>query len=249
MISFQRHVVCAAVVCSVFAPASMAAEYHVSKQGADEAAGTLQSPFTRSPGRPRHFTPVTPASSTRGLPRDDGPPALGRAGQAHPHSGGPRRWRGNFSGRTTPDEVDQAERRCVCGQDRAAAGAALLRWADGAGGPLAQRSLRRSHGPALRQGRRGNGYEKIVCKKLPPGDFNGGYAMIWRGGAWTNATVRIKDYRPGVSLAFDPPFQPQSDQYHQGDAFKPRAETASCSSVHGLRSTPPASGSSIWTAA
>jgi hypothetical protein len=67
------------------------------------------------------------------------------------------------------------------------------------------------------------GYEGITCKQLPEGDYTGGYVMIWRGGAWTNATVRIKDYVPGQSLAFDPPFEAHSDKYHQGDAFKPHA--------------------------
>lgn len=69
----------------------------------------------------------------------------------------------------------------------------------------------------------GTGYEGITCSQLPAGDFAGGYVLIWRGGAWTNATVRIKDYVPGQSLTFDPPFEPHSDKYHQGDAFKPKA--------------------------
>ena len=53
-------------------------------------------------------------------------------------------------------------------------------------------------------------------------DF-GSIALIWRGGEWTNVTQRIKDYRPGESLAFDPPFTPVSDKYVGDDAFKPRA--------------------------
>lgn len=69
----------------------------------------------------------------------------------------------------------------------------------------------------------GTGYEGITCRDLPAGDFAGGWVLIWRGGAWTNATVRIKDYTPGQSLTFDPPFASHSDQYHQGDAFQPKA--------------------------
>ncbi len=88
-------------------------------------------------------------------------------------------------------------------------------WPNGAYGDLMDRPCVRAE--------EGTGYEKIVCKDLPAGDFDGGCVMIWRGGAWTNATVRIKNYRPGESLALDPPFASHSDKFHRGDAFKPKS--------------------------
>jgi hypothetical protein len=69
---------------------------------------------------------------------------------------------------------------------------------------------------------KGTGYEGITCTTLPDGDYAGGYVLIWRGGAWTNATVKIKDYTPGQSLTFETPFTSHSDKYHRGDAFKPK---------------------------
>ena len=88
-------------------------------------------------------------------------------------------------------------------------------WPNGAPGDLLDRPCRRAE--------EGTGYEGIVSCNLPEGDFRGGYVLIWRGGAWTNATVRISEYTPGKSLTFKQPFTPHSDKYHRGDAFKPKA--------------------------
>ena len=88
-------------------------------------------------------------------------------------------------------------------------------WPNGAPGDLLDR-------PCLRA-EEGTGYEGIVSGELPEGHFSGGYVLIWRGGAWTNATVRIKEYTPGRSLTFEQPFTPHSDKYHRGDAFMPKA--------------------------
>lgn len=224
MILLQRHVVYTAVVCSVLVHAGRAAEYHVSKTGTDDAAGTTQSPFPTLSKAAAALRPGDTCIIHEGVYRDV---------MVVPHSGEP--------GKPIRIQAAPGARVVVSAAEplttkwtRQAGGVYVAKidpppaqlffagqmaqeayWPNGAYGDLMDRPCVKAE--------EGTGYERIVCKKLPPGDFNGGYAMIWRGGAWTNATVRIKDYRAGESLAFDPPFKPQSDQYHQGDAFKPRA--------------------------
>lgn len=224
MILCHRPVVCAAILLFVLAQAARAAEYHVSASGSDEAAGTAQSPFRALSKAAAALHPgdtcvihegiyrevmIVPRSGEPGKPIriQAAPGARVVISAAEPLTA---TWNKQQDGVYTAKVEPPLTQLFFDGQM-----AQEAHHPNSAYGDLMDR-------PCLKA-EEGTGYEKLVCKKLPPGDFNGGYVMIWRGGAWTNATVRIKDYRPGESLAFDPPFKPQSDQYHQGDAFKPRA--------------------------
>ncbi len=214
----------ATVLLSVLVHAGSAAEFHVSKTGSDDTAGTAQKPFRTLA---KAVTALHPGDTciihegvyreTMTVPRSgkpDSPIRIQAASGARVvisaceplETSWIRQENGVYAAKIDPPPAQlffagqMAQEAC---------------WPNGAHGDLMDRPCVKAE--------EGTGYEQIVCSKLPPGDFNGGYALIWRGGAWTNATVRIKDYRPGQSLAFDPPFKPQSDQYHQGDAFKPRS--------------------------
>ena len=224
MVLSQRHVVCLAVLFSILVQTGRTAEYHVSKTGADEAVGTARAPFRTlskvaavlSPGDVCIIHEGT-YRETMVVPRS-GEPAKPIRIQAAPgervvisateplQTSWTRQTDGAYVAKIDPPSAQLF----FDGQM-----AREAHWPNGAYGDLMDRPCVKAE--------EGTGYERIVCKKLPPGDFNGGYALIWRGGAWTNVTARIKDYRPGESLAFDPAFEPHSDQYHKGDAFKPRS--------------------------
>jgi hypothetical protein len=201
-----------------------AAEYHVSQTGSDAADGTAAAPFRTLARAAAALHPGDTCIIHEGVYRET--MVVQRSGEAD-----------------RPIRIQAAPGARV----RISATEPLhANWTKAAGGVYSARidpaptqlffdgqMAREAHWPNGRYGdlmdrpcveaEEGTGYERLVCKKLPAGDFNGGYALIWRGGAWTNVTARIKDYRPGESLVFDPPFTPISDQYHQGDAFKPRA--------------------------
>ncbi|NLY01747.1 MAG: right-handed parallel beta-helix repeat-containing protein [Rhodopirellula sp.] len=224
MTVFRRSVIGMAVLFSLLAHAATAAEYHVSSTGSDDADGTAENPFRTLFKATAALHPGDVCIVHEGVYRET--MVVPRAGQPDK----PIRVQAAPGARvvisaTEPLKTQWTRRENGVYAARIDSPPAQLffdgqmareaHWPNGADGDLMDRPCVKAE--------EGTGYERIVCKKLPPGDFNGGYALIWRGGAWTNATVRIKDYRPGESLAFDPPFQPHSDQYHQGDAFKPRA--------------------------
>jgi len=219
----QRHAVVVTVLAFVLIRASRAAEYHVSKTGSDDAVGTAQTPFRTlakaaaalqagdtciiHEGVYREIM-VVPRSGEPGKPIriQAAPGARVAISATEPlEASWARQENGAYAAKIDPPPAQLF----FAGQM-----AQEAHWPNGAFGDLMDRPCARTE--------EGTGYERLVCSQLPPGDFDGGYALIWPGGAWTNATVRIKDYRPGESLAFDPPFKPHSDQYHQGDAFKPR---------------------------
>ncbi|NUQ61496.1 MAG: right-handed parallel beta-helix repeat-containing protein [Pirellulales bacterium] len=220
----QSHTVYLTILLSLLIHSASAAEYHVSPAGSDEAAGTAQAPFRTLSKASAALHPGDICILHEGVYREtltiprSGEPDKPIRIQAAPgarvvisateplKTTWTRQAGGVYVARIDPPPAQLFF-------DRQMAQEAC--WPNGAYGDLMDRPCVKAE--------EGTGYERIVSKKLPPGDFNGGYALIWRGGAWTNATVRIKDYRPAESLAFDPPFKPQSDQYHQGDAFKPRA--------------------------
>lgn len=225
MVLSQRHVVFyVAVLFSILVHAGRAAEYHVSKTGADEAAGTAGAPFQTLSKAAAVLHPGDVCIIHDGVYRET---------MVIPRSGEPDK----------PIRIQAAPGACVVISAAEPLKTIWTRQEDGVCvakiDPLPAQLFfdgqmaREAHWPNGVYGdlmdrpcvkaEEGTGYEQIVCGKLPPGDFNGGHALIWRGGAWTNVTSRIKDYRPGESLAFDPPFRPQSDQYHKGDAFKPRS--------------------------
>ncbi len=213
-----------AFLLAAFLHAAVATEYHVSQTGSDEAAGTAQAPFRTLSKATEALEPGDVCIVHEGVYREiltvrrSGKPGKPVRVQAAPGASvvisatepltadWTRQDVGVYVARLEPPPTqlffDRQMAREAC-------------WPNGAYGDLMDRPCVKAE--------TGTGYERIVCRKLPPGDFDGGYVLIWRGGAWTNATVRIKDYRPGESLAFEPPFEPHSDQYHQGDAFKPRA--------------------------
>ena len=212
-----------AVLFTVVARVGTAAEYHVSKTGSDAAAGTAQAPF-RSLSKAAEVlhagdtctihegvyreTMVVPRSGEPDKPIRIQAAAAGRVviSATEPlRASWARQKNGVYVAKIDPPPVQLFFEGQMARE---------AHWPNGAYGDLMDR-------PCV-GAEKGTGYEKLVCRKLPPGDFNGGYALIWRGGAWTNVTAGIKDYRPGESLAFDPPFKPHSDQYHKGDAFKPR---------------------------
>ena len=219
----QRHVVHVTVLFCVLAQIGMAAEYHVSKAGSDEAAGTAQAPFCTLAKAAAVLQPGDTCTIHEGVYREtmvlprSGEPDKAMRIQAAPNArvvisateplevGWTRQENGLYVAKIDPPPAQLF----FDGQM-----AREAHWPNGAYGDLMDRPCVRAE--------KGTGYEEIVCKDLPPGDFNAGYALIWRGGAWTNVTARIKDYRPGESLAFDPPFKRHSDKYHRGDAFKPR---------------------------
>ena len=224
MILSQRSIVCAAIVLAALVPSGKAGEYHVSTRGSDEATGSAQTPFRTLSKAAAALHPgdtciihegiygevmVVPRSGEPGRPIriQAAPGARVVISAAEPLKA---TWNKQQDGVYTAKVEPPPTQLFFDGQM-----AQEAHWPNSAYGDLMDR-------PCLKA-EDGTGYEKLVCKELPAGDFNGGYVMIWRGGAWTNATVRIKDHRPGESLAFDPPFKSQSDQYHQGDAFKPRA--------------------------
>jgi hypothetical protein len=224
MVLFQRHVVSMVVVFAVAVQAAAAAEVHVSKAGDDRAAGTASAPLRTL----AKAAAVLQAGDTcvihEGIYRET--MVLQRSGEP----GRPIRIQAATGQRVVISATEPLEANWAKGKNGAYVAkidpspaqlffdgqmAREADWPNGRYGDLMDRPCVKAE--------EGTGYERIVCKELPPGDFNGGYALIWRGGAWTNVTARIKDYRPGESLAFDPPFVPQSDQYHKGDAFKPKA--------------------------
>ncbi|MBT4819704.1 MAG: right-handed parallel beta-helix repeat-containing protein, partial [Lentisphaerae bacterium] len=209
---------------SVLTAAVTAAEYHVSKTtGSDDGPGTSQTPFRTLAKGTSRLQPGDDLIIHGGVYRE--PMALPRSGepdkpiriralpgtQVTLSATEPLKvvWRKQPNG-VYVAEVDPPPAQLFYDGQMARE----AHWPNGNYGDLMDRPC------AIAQA--GTGYEKIVCTALPPGDFNGGYALIWRGGAWTNVTARIKDYRPGESLAFDPPFKPHSDKYHKGDAFKPK---------------------------
>ena len=218
---FRQCIACLAVLLSVSA---YAAEYHVAQSGSDQEAGTAEAPFRTLSKAVAVLRAGDVCTIHAGVYRET--VTLSCSGEADKPiriqaAPGERvivtatepfttSWTGQADGgyvaRITPPPMQLF----FDGQM-----AREAHWPNGAYGDLMDR-------PCLKA-EEGTGYEKLVCKDLPEGDFNGGYALIWRGGAWTNVTARIKDYRAGESLAFDPPFEPHSDQYHKGDAFKPKA--------------------------
>lgn len=224
MVLSQRHIVYATVLWSLLVHAGIATEYHVSKTGVDEASGTAEAPFRTLAKAATVLQPGDTCVIHEGVYRET--MTLPRSGKP----GKPIRLQAAPGAQvvisaTEPLKTEWAREKggvYVAKIDPPPAQLFLdgqmaqeAHWPNGAYGDLMDRPCVKAE--------EGTGYERIVCKKLPPGDFNGGYALIWRGGAWTNATARIKDYRPGESLAFDPPFEPQSDPYHPTDPFKPRA--------------------------
>ncbi|OGV63321.1 MAG: hypothetical protein A3K19_21910 [Lentisphaerae bacterium RIFOXYB12_FULL_65_16] len=70
----------------------------------------------------------------------------------------------------------------------------------------------------------GTGYEQLADPNLPPGDWNGGFVLLWPGSQWTNATRRIVEYCPGQGFRFDRTMEMEKkDAFHSEDPFKPRA--------------------------
>jgi hypothetical protein len=220
----RRRIVFLAVILSLTMPVAWAAEYHVSQTGSDQAPGTAAAPFRTLAKAAAALQPGDTCMihagtyrETMTLPRSGEP---GRPIRIQAASGErvvisatepiQPRWNRQDGGAYTAQIVPPPAQLFFDGQM-----APEAHWPNGRCGDLMDR-------PCLKA-EEGTGYERLVCKQLPPGDFNGGFALIWRGGEWTNVTARIKDYRPGQSLAFDPPFQPVNDPYHKGDAFKPRA--------------------------
>ncbi len=214
---------CLTILLSVLVHAGSAAEYHVSNTGSDEAAGTAVAPFRTLAKAAAALHPGDTCIIHEGVYREI--MIVPRSGEP----GRPIRIQAAPGARVVISATEPLQTSWARQEDGVYAAkiaplptqlffagqmAQEAHWPNGADGDLMDRPCVKAE--------EGTGYEQIVCRTLPPGDFNGGYVLIWRGGAWTNATVRIKDYRPGQSLAFDPPFKPHSDQYHQGDAFKPR---------------------------
>ena len=203
---------------------SRATEYHVSPMGDDAASGTAAAPYRTVSRAARVLKPgdtclihtgvyrETVTLTTSGEPNN--PIRLAAVGDGPVVISGTDPLTVNWSPHT--DNIYVADIKPAPSQlfiDGTMAREA--HWPNGAYGDLMDRPCVTAEA--------GTGYEGIVCGKLPQGDFNGGYVLIWRGGAWTNATVRIKDYKPGKSLAFETPFKAHSDKYHKGDAFKPKA--------------------------
>ena len=224
MVLFQRSLVCLSVLLSLQTTRATATEYHVAPSGSDQANGTAEAPF-RSLAKAASLLQAgdvctihegvyreTITLSCSGKPNN--PIRIQAASGEHVVISATEPLTANWAAQ--PDGVYVAQISPPPAQlffDGQMAREA--HWPNGVYGDLMDR-------PYL-LAEEGTGYEKLVSRNLPEGDFNGGYALIWRGGAWTNVTARIKDYRPGESLAFDPPFEPHSDQYHQGDAYKPKA--------------------------
>jgi len=224
MISPPCHIFYATALLCAAVHVGAGAEYHVSKAGSDAEAGTVDAPFR---------TLAKAASALRAGDACIIHEGVYRETLVVPCSGGP--------GKPIRVQAAPGAHVVISGTD-----SLKTNWTRQKNGvytaridpPPAQfffdgRMAREAHypngtfgdlmdRPCMRAGE-GTGYEKLFCSGLPPGDYNGGFVLIWRGGAWTNATVRIKDYQPGKSLAFDPPFKAYGDKYHRGDAFKPRA--------------------------
>lgn len=224
MILPLRHVISMAGLLFAAVHLTEAAEYHVSKTGTDESSGTAKEPFRTLSKASRSMLPGDTCVIHEGIYREtmivqrSGEPGRPIRIQAAPgarvvlSAAEPREllWTREKDG-VYVAKIDPPPRQLFFDGQMARE----AHWPNGKYGDLMDRPCMKAE--------EGTGYERLICKELPPGDFNGGYALIWRGGAWTNVTARIKDYHPGESLAFDPPFTPHSDQYHQGDAFKPRA--------------------------
>ena len=221
MVLLQRSVVCVALLLAVSADA---AEYYVAPSGSDQAAGTAEAPFRTLAKAATVLQPGDVCAIHDGVYRET--MTLSCSGEADKPiriqaAPGERvivtateplttSWTKQADGSYVARIVPPPSQLFFNGQM-----AREAHWPNGAYGDLMDR-------PCLKA-EEGTGYEGLVCRDLPEGDFNGGYALIWRGGAWTNVTARIKNYRAGESLAFDPPFEPHSDQYHKGDAYKPKA--------------------------
>ena len=220
----QTHVLRLAVLFTALAYAGTPAEYHVSKTGSDEAAGTAPAPFRTLTKAGAMLQPGDTCIIHGGVYRET--MVLQRSGEPNR----PIRVQAAAGARVAISAAEPLETSWTRQENGVYVAkinplpvqlffdgqmAREAHWPNGAYGDLMNRPCMRAE--------EGTGYEKIVCRNLPPGDFNGGFALLWRGGAWTNVTARIKDYRPGASLAFDPPFESHSDKYHKGDAFKPRA--------------------------
>ena len=219
----QRPIVSVALLFSLAACTAAATEYHVTQTGSDDAAGTAEAPFRTLSRAVAALRAGDTCIIHEGIYRetmtltrsgDAGRPIRIQAAPAeHVTISATEPLRATWTrqgGGVYAARIDPPPRQLFFDGQMAREAA----WPKGRPGDLMDR-------PCLKA-EEGTGYQRLVSKKLPPGDFNGGYALIWRGGAWTNATQRIKDYRPGESLAFDPPFTPFGDRYHQGDAFKPR---------------------------
>ena len=224
MVSSQRYVVSQVVLLFALAQVVGAAEYHVSQTGSDQAAGTARAPFRTLSKAASVLGPGDVCVVHEGVYRES--LVLPRSGEP----GRPIRIQAAPNARVVisaaePLKTDWAKQPDGVYVAKIASPPTQLffdgqmareaHWPNGAFGDLMDRPCVKAE--------KGTGYEQIVCKDLPPGDFNGGFALIWRGGAWTNVTARIKDYHPGKSLSFDPAFKPHSDKYHKGDAFKPRS--------------------------
>ena len=220
----QRRILSLAVLCAALPNAAWSTEYHVSETGADDAPGTAQAPFRTLAQAASVLQAGDSCVVHEGVYRET--MVLSRTGEADK----PIRIQAAAGARVVISATEPLETKWT----RQEKGGYVARidppprqlffngqmareahWPNGAYGDLMDRPCVKAEA--------GTGYEQLICSQLPAGDFNGGYALTWRGGAWTNVTARIKDYRPGKSLAFDPPFKPHSDQYHKGDAFKPRA--------------------------
>ena len=218
-----RHLISIAVASFVALHFVQAGEYHVSKAGSDEASGSAQSPFRTLAKAATALQPGDTCVVHEGTYRET--MVLQRSGEAVR----PIRIQALAGARVVISATEPIQPNWTRKDDGYAARidppprqlffdgqmAREAHWPNGHYGDLMDRPTVKAE--------EGTGYERLVCKELPRGDFKGGYALIWRGGAWTNVTARIKDYRPGESLAFDPPFQPVTDEYNSGDAFKPLA--------------------------
>jgi len=223
MVLSRRDLLHLAGLFLVLAQAGTAVEYHVSMAGADDASGAARAPFRTLSKAAELLQPGDSCLIHEGVYRET--MVIPRSGE----TGKPIRIRAAADARVVISATEPLEASWTRQQNGVFTAridpppaqlffdgqmAREAHWPNGAYGDLMDRPCVRAEEET--------GYEKIVCSDLPPGDFNGGYALIWRGGAWTNVTARIKDYRPGESLAFDPPFEAHSDKYHKGDAFKPR---------------------------
>lgn len=210
-----------AVLCG---SVGMASEYHVSPGGNDTAAGTVGTPFRTISQAARLLQPGDTCMIHTGVYREtvklpnsgtpdkrihitaagDGPVVISATDPFE------TKWSAQNTGIFVATSASSPSQLFYDGMM-----AREAHWPNGAYDDLLDR-------PCL-VAEEGTGYEGIVSGKLPEGNFTGGYVMIWRGGAWTNATVRIGDYIPGKSLTFESPFATHSDKYHRGDAFKPKA--------------------------
>ena len=204
---------------------SLATEYHVAMTGSDEAPGTSAAPFKTINRAASVLKPGDRCVVHAGVYRETVRPAS---------SGAPDRpirivAANGEDVAVSGTEVVTGEWERTAGMARCASlathpqqvfvdGKPMMeaRWPNAPLAPVMERLTVRA------KAGQGTDYDVLCSDKLPQGDYSDARVLIWPGSMWNNAVRKVRDYEPGKTLRFDPPFKAIDPKYHKKDPYRPK---------------------------